>query len=75
MLFWDTTLLAYFPKMKVGSSNHVCLSVCPPPITSELYGIHEIWFGGNDIQWDLDAMIFNAMASVTLKLLRFKVVR
>jgi hypothetical protein len=36
---------------------------------------HEIWYGGNDIQGDLDAIIFNPIASVILKLLRFKVLR
>jgi hypothetical protein len=32
------TFLAYFPKMKVGLSNYVSLSVCPPLITFELLG-------------------------------------
>jgi hypothetical protein len=54
----------------------VCLSVCPPLITSEPLGrFHEIWYGDNAIQGDLDAIIFNPIASIILKLLRFKVVR
>jgi hypothetical protein len=31
--------------------------------------------GGNAIQGDLDAIIFNFIASIILKLMRFKVVR
>jgi hypothetical protein len=68
----------YFPKMKVSLSNHqsVCLSVCPPLITlNRLLELHEIWCGGNAIQGDLDVIILNPIASIILKLLRFKVVR
>jgi hypothetical protein len=36
---------------------------------------HEIWCRGNAIQGDLDAIIFNPIASIILKLLSFKVVR
>jgi hypothetical protein len=36
---------------------------------------HESWYGGNVIQGDLDAIIFNPIASIILKLLRFRVVR
>jgi hypothetical protein len=35
---------------------------------------HEIWYGGNVIQGDLDAVNLNAIASAALKLLRFIVV-
>jgi hypothetical protein len=35
----------------------------------------KFWYGGNAIQGDLDAIIFNPIASITLKLLRFKAVR
>jgi hypothetical protein len=38
----------------------VCLCVC-------LVDFHEIWFGGNAIQGDLNAIIFNPIASVILK--------
>jgi hypothetical protein len=34
-----------------------------------------MWYGGNVIQGDLDAMTFKPIASNILKLLRFKVVR
>jgi hypothetical protein len=34
-----------------------------------------MWYRGNDIQGDLDAITFNPIASIALKLLRFKVVR
>jgi hypothetical protein len=72
--------LAYFPKTKVGLSYHqfvcVCVSVCPPLITLNcLVDFHEIWYGGNAIQGDLDAIIFNPIDSVILKLLRFHIVR
>jgi hypothetical protein len=44
-------------------------------MTSEpLDRFHEIWYRGDAIQGDLDAMIFNPIASIILKLLRFKVV-
>jgi hypothetical protein len=36
---------------------------------------HEIWYGLNAIQGDVDAIIFNPIASIILTLLRFKVVR
>jgi hypothetical protein len=32
------------------------------------------WYGGNAIQGDLDAIIFNPIASTIFKLLRFKFV-
>jgi hypothetical protein len=43
---------ANFQKMKVGLSNH--LSVCVSPTNN-------FWLGGNVIQGDLDAVIFNAI--------------
>jgi hypothetical protein len=36
---------------------------------------HEIWYGGNAIQGDLDGIIFNPIVSIILKSVRFKVVR
>jgi len=39
-----------------------------------LVDFHEIWYGGNAIQGDLDAVIFNPISSTILKWLRFKVV-
>jgi hypothetical protein len=51
------------------------MSVCPPLITLEMLGRIDIWYRGNAIQGDLDAVIFNHIASIILKLLRFKVVR
>jgi hypothetical protein len=62
--------LAYFPEMKVGLPNRQ--SVCSPLITFELN--HEIWYGGNAIQGDLNEIILNPISSIILKL-RFKVVR
>jgi hypothetical protein len=54
----------------------MCLSMCPPEVTFEpLDRFHEIWYGGNAIQGDLDAIKFNPIASITLKLLSFKAVR
>jgi hypothetical protein len=40
-----------------------------------LVGFHEIWHGDNDIQGDLDAIVFNPIALNILKLLRFNFVR
>jgi hypothetical protein len=40
-----------------------------------LVEFHEAWYGGNAIQGDLDAIIFNPTVSIILKLLRFKVVK
>jgi hypothetical protein len=61
-------ILAYLPKMKVGLSDH-------KSALNRLVEVHEIWYGGNAIQGDLDAIIFNPRASIILKLLRFKIVR
>jgi hypothetical protein len=36
---------------------------------------HEMWYGVNVIQGNLDALIFNPIASIILKLLSFKFVR
>jgi hypothetical protein len=36
---------------------------------------HEIWHGDDAIQGDLDAITFNPIASVILKLLKLRVVR
>jgi hypothetical protein len=59
--------------MKLGLSNHQ--SVCPPLITFEPLGnLHDIWYGDDAIQVDLDAIIFNPIASTILKWLRFNVV-
>jgi hypothetical protein len=50
--------------------------VCLPLITFEPLGrFYENWEGGNAIQGDLEATVFNPIASIILKLLRFKVVR
>jgi hypothetical protein len=60
------------------TKSPVCLSVCVcVPTTSNfcLVDFHEIWNGGNAIQGDLEAIIFNPIALIILKLLRFKVVR
>jgi hypothetical protein len=44
--------------MKLGLSNHQ--SVCNPLMTLNcLVDFHEIWYGGNAIQGDLNAIIFN----------------
>jgi hypothetical protein len=101
-------VLAYFPKMKVGLSNHqsvclalsgsVCVCVCVCACvrvcvcvggvvcacvrgrvgacmyTHHLVHFHEIWYGCNDIQEDLNAVIFNSIASTILKWLQFKFV-
>jgi hypothetical protein len=49
--------------------------VCPPLTTFELHGrFHEIWYRGNAIQGDLNAITFNPISSTILKWLRFKFV-
>jgi hypothetical protein len=67
--------LAYFQKMKVGLSNHlsVWLCVCVSPINNfePLGRISWNLVRRTCVQW----VIFNPIASVILKLLRFKVVR
>jgi hypothetical protein len=40
-----------------------------------LVDIHDIWEAGDAIQGDLDAIIFNPIASAILKLLRLNAVR
>jgi hypothetical protein len=42
---------------------------------NRMVDFHENWYGGNAIQGDLDAIISNYIASIILKLLRFKIVR
>jgi hypothetical protein len=39
---------------------------------NRLVDFREIWYGGNAIQGDLDAIIFNPTSSTILKWLRFK---
>jgi hypothetical protein len=39
-----------------------------------LVDLHENWYGGKAIKGDLEAIIFNPIASIILKLLRLKVV-
>jgi hypothetical protein len=60
--------------MKICLLNHQ--SACLQLITYEqLIDFHEIWYGGNAIQGDLDANIFTPIASIILKILRLKFVR
>jgi hypothetical protein len=62
--------------LKMMSITPKWLPVCPPVITLNCWvHFHESWYGHNDIQGDLSAMIFNPMASIILKLLMFNVVR
>jgi hypothetical protein len=49
--------LAYFPNMKVGLSNDQFVCLCVPPLLNRLVEFHEIWYEGNAIQGDLDAII------------------
>jgi hypothetical protein len=59
--------------MKSCLSNHQ--SVCPPLIIlNRFVDFHEIWYGSNAIHGEVDAIILNSTASVTLKLFRFKFV-
>jgi hypothetical protein len=37
---------------------------------NRLVEFHAIWYGGNAIQRDLDAMVFNPIASIILKLIK-----
>jgi hypothetical protein len=55
--------------MKVGLSNHqsVCVS-----LLNRLIDFHYIWYVGDAIQGDLDAIIFNPIALPVSKWLRFK---
>jgi hypothetical protein len=78
MLRSDGAFLAYFPYMEVGLSNHqsVCPFVCNPLITSETLGkVSCNLVRRYVIQGDLNAIIFNPIASIILKLLKFKVVK
>jgi hypothetical protein len=52
-------------------TSPVCLSVCVSSINC-MVNFHEIWYGGDVIQGDLDAIIFNPIASNILKWSRFK---
>jgi hypothetical protein len=57
--------------MKVGLSNHQSVHLCVPT-NNCLVDFHEIYYGGNAIQGDLDAIIFIPIVSTSLKWLRFK---
>jgi hypothetical protein len=75
------SFLTYFQKnesrlVKSAVCLSICLSVCPQLVTFELLcRFHGILYIVNAIQGDLDAIIFNPIASIILKLLRPKVVR
>jgi hypothetical protein len=43
-------------------------------LTNSLVDFHEILYGANASHWDLDAIIFNPIASIILELLMFSVV-
>jgi hypothetical protein len=53
----------------------VCLSVTHLQLLNRLVDFNGIWYEGNDIQGDFDAIIFNPLASIILKLSRFRFVR
>jgi hypothetical protein len=75
-------LLAYFQKnVSRLVKSPVCLSVClpvclcvPQYLLNCLLEFHDIWYRGNALQGDLDAVIFNPIASDILKLLTFEIV-
>jgi hypothetical protein len=51
----------------------LCVCVSPPLITFEPHvDFHEVWYRGNAIQGDLDAVTFNPISSTIFKWLRFK---
>jgi hypothetical protein len=61
--------------LKVTSMIPKWLSVCPPLITFEPLGrFSRNFVRRNDIQGDIDAIIFNPIASIMLKILMFIVV-
>jgi hypothetical protein len=49
--------------------------MCVNTTLNRLVEFHEIWYGGNAIHGDLDAIVFNLVDSMILKLLSFKFVR
>jgi hypothetical protein len=49
------------------------MSVALIPL-NRLVNIHDIWYGGNAIQVNLSAVIFNPISSTILRRLRFRVV-
>jgi hypothetical protein len=57
----------------LGHCWHQVQSIYGYPLT-RLVDLHEIWRRGNAIQGDLEAIIFNPIASTILKWLRFKLV-
>jgi hypothetical protein len=62
--------------MKVGLSNYQYVCVCSPVVTvNRLVDFHVVWYGGNAIREDLDTIIFNPIASMILRLLRFRIVK
>jgi hypothetical protein len=60
-----------------GDLDHSRIALYVPQLITlnSLVDFHEIWYGCNAIQGDFDAIIFNPIVSITLKLLRSKFVR
>jgi hypothetical protein len=72
ILYCDNGIKSHLDHSKMV----VCLSMCPSLITFDrLVDFHDIWYGGNDIQDDLDSILFKPIASIILKILSLKVVR
>jgi hypothetical protein len=74
---WATRLTVFSLLSKTESrliKSPVCLSVSPTKNLEPLGRFHKIWYGCNAIQENLDAIIFNIVASIVLKLFRFKFV-
>jgi hypothetical protein len=65
----STPFLAYFPKMKVGLSYHPLITL------NQSVEFYEIWFAGDAVEYDLDAILFNLVASVIPKWRTFKLLR
>jgi hypothetical protein len=71
-----TPMLSLFSRNESRLIKSPVLSVCPPLMTlNRLVDFHGIWHRGNAIQGDLDAVIFNPISLITLKLLRLKILR
>jgi hypothetical protein len=70
-------MLNYFSILSKNESRLIKSPVCvsPTKYLNRLVHFHEIWYTGNAIQGDIEAIMFNPIVSIILKLLRFKVLR
>jgi hypothetical protein len=62
-------------ESKITTSKFISISFYFPKMKVGLANLYEMCYGGNAIQGHLDAVIFNPIDPIILKLLRYKFVK